>query len=224
LCTFGHRGYSQAPFPEAIYINLEQGQQQARQFTEALRNIDEKSVAAAEERAVILFSRGLAELDTNPAKAAESFESARKLLPVDSAVQLLSQIYAGRSAVSPQTARSVLTKLKVAVSGRNRKSSLWKPEQFALMLEVMMALKQDAQVAKVFAEMETRVKPAQREKEPPQRQQPDQPEGRCGAHPAIEIAGLVLREHQRHAECGCCHQRKGHAFADATPLTGRAKA
>jgi hypothetical protein len=52
----GHRGYSQAPFPETIYLNIEQGLQQAKQVTDALREVNEKDVAAAYAAAKAAFA------------------------------------------------------------------------------------------------------------------------------------------------------------------------
>jgi soluble lytic murein transglycosylase-like protein len=153
---------AQSQFPDVIRATKTQTKVQTTQFLNALSAIDIKLISADEEKAVIFFARGVAELSTNLKAAAENFSAAHNLLPANSALKALAAIYSGRASVAPENARQTLSKLKLEVTTNPKRSSLWRPEQFALMLEVMIALKQDASLAKVWGEMESRVKPAMR--------------------------------------------------------------
>ena len=152
-----------ASFPEVIRTTVEVSKKQEKQFKDALAAIDTKTIASDEERAVILFARGLSVLQTRPKEAADDFDAAKKLLPPTSQLAPLLSIYYGRAALAPQTARVILAKLKLLSKGSHGRGSLWRPEQFSLMLDIMMILKQDALLAKTWREMESRVKPALRD-------------------------------------------------------------
>ena len=154
-----------ATFPEVVRAAVDVSKKQDKQFKNALAAIDTKTIVTDEERAVILFARGLSVFQTRPKEAAEDFDAAKKLLPGSSRLAPLLSIYYGRATLTPQDARAILAKLKALTNGSSGKSSLWRPEQFSLMIDIMMALKQDSLLGKAWREMESRVKPAMRDDE-----------------------------------------------------------
>jgi soluble lytic murein transglycosylase-like protein len=164
MCT-EHVVYAAEAFPEAIDTAQTKTRALNEEFTKSLMLIDIKQISADEEKAVIFFVRGLTALSSEPNEAADNFAAAQKLLPPESALKQLVSIYAGRASVQPKNARHILGRLKIDVSKSQRRPSLWKPEQFSLLLDVMIALKQDTSLTKVWTEMESRVRPALRPEE-----------------------------------------------------------
>jgi hypothetical protein len=153
---------AQPQFPEVIRTAKQQSNAQAAEFSKALMLVDIRQITADEEKAVIFFARGIALMASDTKEAAENFTAAQKLLPANSALKPLVGIYAGRAMIKTQTARQTLNRLKLDVTKNPKRSSLWKPEQFALLMDVMILLKQDTSLAKVWKEMESRVRPALR--------------------------------------------------------------
>ncbi len=151
-------------FPGVIHKALEESKQQEVKLKKTITEADAKTFLNAEDRAVFLFSRGLTVFPTNTTAAAVDFEAAKNLLPKNSPLATLAIIYHGRSTLNHENARLILSKLKLMTKGSNQ-ASYWRPEQFALMIEIVMSLKQDALLAKTWSEMESRVRPAQRSDE-----------------------------------------------------------
>ena len=150
-----------AEFPDVIYKVSDEADSQQLSLDSEITSLDPQSIKDPEERAVLLFTRGLKLFEQDPKAAAHSFEAAKKAIPESSPLYALITIYHGRSSLTPQNARVILSKLK-GISKRASNTQYWRPEQFNLLIEIMIALKNDGLLAKTWTEMEQRVKPAQR--------------------------------------------------------------
>lgn len=152
---------SQDSFPSIIHKAVSEADDGREQLQATIKSTDASTLSADEERAVFLFSRGLSVFEDHPKQAAADFEAAKKLLPEQSPLAGLAAIYHSRATLTPANAKVLLGKLKTMTKVKSY-SGHWRPEQFVLMIEILMSLKQDALLAKTWAEMESRVRPAQR--------------------------------------------------------------
>lgn len=150
-----------AQFPEVIYKAVDEADLQKHSLEAEISSMDPKTMTDAEERAVLLFTKGLNLLEKDPKSAAQVFEAAKNIIPEKSPLAALVSIYHGRATLTPKNARVILTKLK-GISKRASNTQYWRPEQFTLLIEITMAMKTDALLAKTWSEMESRVRPAQR--------------------------------------------------------------
>ena len=160
IIGMSQNGYS-SNFPEIIYKAMDDADSELVSLESLIKSSNPSSMSNDEERGVFAFSKGLMLLDTDPKAAAEAFESAKKLIPEKAPFYALISIYHGQATLSPKNARAVLSNLKT-ISKRASNTQYWRPEQFNLMLEILMVLKSDSLLAKTWSEMESRVRPAQR--------------------------------------------------------------
>lgn len=153
-----------SPFPAVIHRAMDQSLDDEASLNQKINQTDLGSISPGDERAVFLFARGLNKFAKDPVAAAKDFEAASKMVSKNSPLSPLVAIYLGRATLTPRNARSILTKLKLMTKGSS-KASYWRPEQFFLMIEILVAMKQDGLLAKTWSEMEARVRPAQRSDE-----------------------------------------------------------
>jgi len=154
---------AQAQLLDTVRATAERNLEQESQLDTALAELDPKTVESNEERAVILFSRGLNSFEAHPKEAQKNFKEAQSLLKASSPLYALVGIYEGRASLTPSNARTILAKLKTMTKGSLANSSLWRSEKYALMLEIVMLLKQDTLLAKTWNDMTLRVKPSMRD-------------------------------------------------------------
>ncbi len=147
----------------AIRSELEKERKQSLKDRRALATIDLKKLNSDEERGVVLFAQGLQAMEINSNVAAENFDAAKKMFPTNSPLAQLMSIYYGRATVSGRNAKAILNRLKTQVKAAGSSARIWKPEQFSIMIEILMTLKLDSLLATTWMEMETRVKPAMRD-------------------------------------------------------------
>lgn len=143
---------------DSMRLAAERSNARSAKLYEAVKTIDVDSVSAAEEKAVILFSRGLALLEKDTRQASLSFELAQKALPPKSPLYGLASIYFGRASLNKSNSRVILSKLKTISNGGLNKSPMWRPEKYALMLEIVMIMEQDRLLVRTWNDMNARVK------------------------------------------------------------------
>jgi len=148
---------------DVLRTSYERLQYRAEKSKEALKKMDVGSIPQREEKAVALFSRGLAAFEENPKEAEESFAAAQKVLPSDSPLYGLVSIYQGRAALNKTNAKAILSRLNAMTKGNIKKSPMWRPEKFALMIEIVMLLEQDRLLVRTWNDMSSKVKPALRD-------------------------------------------------------------
>ena len=148
---------------EYIRSAVERSQARTIKLQEAVKTIDVESISAAEEKAVIFFSRGLTLFEKDPRQASISFEMAQKLLSPKSPLYGLASIYFGRASLNQSNSRIILQKLKAISNGELKKSPIWRPEKYALMLEIVMIMEQDKLLVRTWNDMNARVKRSQRD-------------------------------------------------------------
>ena len=148
---------------DVLRSSYERLQYRYEKSQEALRKLDVGSIPQREEKAVALFSRGLAVFDEDPAAAEKSFLAAQKILPTDSPLHGLVSIYQGRATLTKSNARAVLAKLNAMTKGNINRSPMWRPEKFALMIEIQMLLEQDRMLVRAWGDMNAKVKLALRD-------------------------------------------------------------
>jgi soluble lytic murein transglycosylase-like protein len=163
ICFFSYAEKSNARNLDILRSSYERLQYRSEKSQEALRTLDVESISQREEKAVALFSRGLAIFEETPAEAEKSFAAAQKVLPSDSPLFGLVSIYQGRAALNKTNARVILGKLNFLTKGNIKKSPMWRPEKFALMIEIVMLLEQDHLLVRTWTDMSAKVKPAMRD-------------------------------------------------------------
>lgn len=154
---------AEARYSEVIRSVAENGQARQSKTNESLIGSDGKAIPDQDERAVFLFSRGLSLFDSSPEEARTNFESAQKLLSPNNPLYGLVSVYHGRAVLNKKNARAVLAKLNAMTKNNINRSPHWRPEKFALMIEIIMVLEQDRMLVKTWNDMSARVKPAMRD-------------------------------------------------------------
>jgi hypothetical protein len=154
---------AEARYLEVVRSVAENGQARQSKTTESLIASDGKAISDQDERAVFLFSRGLSLFDSSPEEARTNFESAQKLLSSNNPLYGLVSVYHGRAVLNKKNARAVLAKLNAMTKNNINRSPQWRPEKFALMIEIIMVLEQDRMLVKTWSDMCARVKPAMRD-------------------------------------------------------------
>jgi len=166
--SLGLGSLCQAQVAEGRFLDVVRTASERKQEREAkaqseLLKVDPQSVDIQEEKAVILLSRGLSLSEQNPEQAKANFEAAQKILSATSPLYGLVSIYNGRVSLKPENARAILAKLNALTKGNINKSPMWRPEKYALMIEILMILEKDRLLARTWSDMMSKVKLAFRD-------------------------------------------------------------
>lgn len=168
VCLFaayscGYAELARARNPDMLRSSYERLNYRSGKTEDSLKKIDVQTIQRQEERAVVLFSRGLSVIDESPVESEANFLAAQKILPPNSPLYGLVSIYHGRAVLNKSNAKAILAKLNSMTKGNITKSPIWRPEKFALMIEIVMLLEQDRILVRTWNDMNSRVKPALRD-------------------------------------------------------------
>jgi soluble lytic murein transglycosylase-like protein len=163
VSAFTWGGVSEARYLDVLQLSYKKLNYRSMKTEGTLEKINVDDISPDEEKAVALFSRGLLTLDENPREAVRNFTAAKKILSENSPLYSLVSIYHGRAALNKSNARKILSKLNAMTNGNIKKSPMWRPEKFALMIEIVMLLEQDHLLVRAWNDMNSKVKPAMRD-------------------------------------------------------------
>lgn len=152
-------------FPQIIYEQLEQKSDSELVAKKTILATDSSSVSSPVERGVVHVLRGAEFLKEGRNQDAEvEFQNSLKLIPKESQLIPLIQIMSIEANLHNLKSTVAMQKLKNVVT-QHRILAEWKPEQYALMLRILIAAKADHLIAKTWGDYEAHVRPAQRKEE-----------------------------------------------------------
>ena len=149
-------------FPQIIYEQLDQRVESDVSAKRTILETDPNSLRSPIEKGVFHLLRGAQFLKEAKKKEAsiELHESLR-LIPKESQLTPLIEIMAIEADLSKTKTSLAMQKLKTII-GKSRITAEWKPEQYALMLRILVEAKADRLLAKAWGDYESHVRPAQR--------------------------------------------------------------
>lgn len=151
-----------ATFPEIIHERISEKEQSERQNQKTVLEIDPDSIAEPLERGVVHMLQGSFLIQSKQNKLAQkSLEAALKDLPKESQLTPVAEMLLIEAKIPVSKPLHSLDMLK-NLTKNNRSLSEWRPEQYFLMLDILMAAKSDAVLYKTWGEYEAKVRPAQR--------------------------------------------------------------
>lgn len=152
-------------FPLIIYEQLEQKAESESSAKKAILSTAASTLTSNLERGVLQALRGAQLLKEGKTQEAESeFQSSLKLLPKESQLVPLVQIMSIEATLGKTNSTLAMQKLKTIV-GQHRMMTEWKPEQYRLMLRILVAAKADRLIAKTWGDYEVHVRPAHRKED-----------------------------------------------------------
>ena len=152
-------------FPLIIYEQMEQKSDSESSAKKAILSTLPASLTSNLERGVLQALRGAQLLKDGKNQEADiEFQNSLKLLPKESQLVPLVQIMSIEATLSKTKSTLAMQKLKTIVA-QHRMLTEWKPEQYALMLRILVAAKADRLIAKTWGDYEVHVRPAHRKEE-----------------------------------------------------------
>lgn len=152
-------------FPQIIYEQLEQHADSESSARKAIMATNPTLLSSPLERGVVQALKGAQLLkDGKPQEADVEFQNSLKLIPKDSQLVPLLQIMSIEANLGKMKSTVAMQKLKNIVT-QKRVLAEWKPEQYALMLRILVDAKADKLIAKTWGDYELHVRPAQRKEE-----------------------------------------------------------
>lgn len=152
-------------FPLIIYEQLEQKAESESSAKRAILSTSPTSLTSNLERGVLQALRGAQLLKEGKNREAETeFQNSLKLLPKESQLIPLVQIMSIEATLSKANSTAAMQRLKNVVA-QHRMMTEWKPEQYGLMLRILVAAKADRLIAKTWGDYEVHVRPAHRKED-----------------------------------------------------------